>query len=254
MNKLGGLFIGKALICKLSLFLATFLLLTSTAQSKIYDDFSGTTIDPAKWNLSVNSGPPGQFWQNNGLYYSGSTGNGDSSLTSPKSIKEISGASNFVVTVQFREFSSTTSYPRNYEGPSSQFRVSIHPPSTHDTVAVFRAVNPMGPVEGAVHQFCAIYQNIDTNEFQGYVHKNTSATSGQLRLSLAGGVVTASYNETLDPKTGWQQLATFTPPWGSDSPILILGGTDAVNGTTTFEVDKVSITSSSMPPLLLLID
>ena len=58
MNNFGGLLIGKALIFLLSLFLATHLLLSSTAQAKIYDDFSGTTIDPAKWNLSVNSGPP----------------------------------------------------------------------------------------------------------------------------------------------------------------------------------------------------
>lgn len=254
MNNLGGLLIGRALIFLLSLFLATPLLLSSTAQAKIYDDFSGTTIDPAKWNLSVKSGPPGQFWQNNGLYYSGSTGNDATDLTSPKSIKEISGASNFVVTVQFREFSSTTSYPTEYVGTSSCFGVTIHPPSNHDAITVSRTVNPMGPVDGANHQFVAIYHNIDTGAVHSFFQKNTSATSGQLRLSLAGGVVTASYNETLDPKTGWQQLATFTLSWGSESPILTLGGSDAVNGTTTFEVDKVSITPLSMPPLLLLID
>lgn len=61
MNKLGGVFIGKALICLLSLSLATPLLLTRTAQARVYDDFSGTTIDLAKWNILVNFGPPGQF-------------------------------------------------------------------------------------------------------------------------------------------------------------------------------------------------
>jgi hypothetical protein len=254
MNKLGGPFIGKALICLLSLFLATFLLLTGTAQAKIYDDFSGTTVDPAKWNVVVSSGPPGQFWQNNGLFYSGSTGNDATSLVSTKTIKQISGSSNFVVTIQFRGFSSSTSYPVGYLGPSSQFRVSIHPASTPEAISIFRGVNPLGNEVGANHQFCAIAQNLTTGDFYGFVTRNTSATSGQLRLSSVNGVVTVFYNETLDPTTGWQQLATFTPPWGSDSPIVVLSGSDSVNGTTTFKVDNVSITSSSMPPLLLLND
>jgi hypothetical protein len=75
MNKLRWPCIGKALLCLVSIFLATSLLPTNAAQAIVYDDFSGTVIDPAKWNIFTIFGPSGQLWQNNGLYYSGSTGN-----------------------------------------------------------------------------------------------------------------------------------------------------------------------------------
>lgn len=123
-----------------------------------------------------------------------------------------------MVTVQFRGFSSTTTYPPDYLGPTSQLRVSIHPPSNHEAISVFRGVNPQSNEGGANHQFCAIAQNLTTGAFYGFVPSDTSATSGQLRLSAVNGVVTAFYNETLNPTTGWHQLATFTPPMGIGLP------------------------------------
>lgn len=236
---------GNILIYLLSVFVAVPLLLCTTAEADIYDDFSGNGINSTNW---TTSGTPGLFSQHDGkLYFGPTTGN-------EKIVSKDTFEPGFF-SMEFYDFSST-----NLEPPGSHngafAALGLGP--ENNFVRIIRDQNGVGNTPVGVFEV----NYIENGQIQVH-YVNTGVTQGQLGLYYDGTQVTFYYNSTLDPDSGWQNagwktpgqqgewVGEWTPNWASD-PRLYVQGYDLA-GTTSFSVDNVEYTPVPEPATMLLV-
>ncbi len=194
------------------------------------DDFPGTSLNIAKWGTAVQAGPAGQFTVDNGLNYLGSTGNDWTSIYSYQTF-----SSNVDAVMTFSNYQSTTTYPSGYTGKPSSAVLSLGPPANNVDVML------------ANSHFVALGFNALTDTWWSVTSSYTTATSGQLMLSYVGSNVEAYYNVG----SGWQFLASFSPGWTAPVDVAI-SGANMPNGSSSFTVNSISVSSVPLPSALLL--
>ena len=238
----------KVLICLLSVFVAVPLLLCTTAEADMYDDFSGNGIDTSKWTISEPGGLFSQPGDGQLHFYSDNS----AGVTPPPGGSLISTTS-FTAgffSMDFNNFSSTNNSPGG-QGLGSFGALGLGTKTNYVRMLRGRVVSEE-------------WGYFEANYYDGtplhvwYVF--TDVTSGQLGLYYDGSTVGFFYNNGLD---GWQELdttgpdtkgrtVTVTPGWSSPPPLFI-SGTPGASGVTEFAADNVQFTPVPEPATMLLL-
>ena len=239
----------KVLICLLSVFVAVSLLLCTTAEADIYDDFNSLGIDTSKWKISDPGGLFSQPEDGQLHFYSD-----NSAGVNPPPGGSLTSTTSFTAgffSMDFNNFFSSNTSPGN-QGLGSFAALGL---GTRTTTYVRM-------LRGRV--VSKQYGYFEANYFDGtdlhvwYVF--TDVTSGQLGLCYDGSAVSFFYNDGLD---GWQRLdttgpdtngaiVTVTPGWSSPPPLFVSGNPGA-SGITHFAVDKVEYTPVPEPSTMILL-
>ncbi len=242
MKRLRSRFLGRNLVSVLAAVVVLSLSLTVTAHAAVLfsDDFSGTAIDTSKWMIHVASGASGQFTENSGLYYQGSSGSDVEAL-----VTSMTFSGGVQATVKFSNFSSTTTYPSSYNGSGSYIDLGMGPATDRVDILLYGNNFGMSGVTGMIVTGLFDHSNPSIPvPLAAPMTEFATATDGKFSILYNGSVVTTYYDGAL--------LGTFSPGWSGPQPFLIVGG-DAPNGTTSFEVTKFKVSSVPLPPALLLL-
>jgi len=256
MKRLRSRFVGRNLV---SVFVAVVVLslwlsVSVDAGVLLSDTFSsGTTINPSTWDIITLYGPSGQFTQNSGLIYTGSATDfaaADSDWTSLRSNTFSGGIQG---TIQFSNFTSSSTYGSTYTGLRSLFAFGMGPTNDELSITIWN-----GLIRAGLFDIVNTGNNPSSTPVPGVTPVsvsfpttpvNMTPTSGQFQFIYNGSTVSAYYN--LDEGGGWQPLGTFTPGWSGPQSIFI-AGRDWGNGTTSFTVNNVTVSSVPLPSALLL--
>jgi len=238
--KLRSRFAGRNLLSVFAAVVALSLSLTVSVNAAVLlsDNFSGTTINTTTWTPVVLSGASVQFTQNNGLNYQGSLGYDVEGLVTNQAF-----SGGVEATIQFSNFTSTTTYPSGYNGAGSFVDLGIGPKANEVDILLYGDTYGISGVSGLI--ITGVYDHVTASPvpLATPVTEFTSATGGQFSILYNGSVVSTYYNGAL--------LGTFTPGWSGPQPFKIVGG-DNPNGTTTFTVTNFTVSSVPLPPALLL--
>lgn len=238
----------RRLLCVLSFLSAVFLFPPVSVDAYSYDDFSGSTIDTAKWTLASQGNA--LFSQNDRLYFSADKG--AATLMSTNTF----GPGFF--RMEFYDFQSTNlEPPGSHRGAFAALGLAVG----DNFVRIIRCQN--GDTSTQPPQALGVFEvnYLVNNVIQvHYVHMNV--TEGQLGLYYDGSTVTFYYNTGLDPYNGWQNTGWLTsgvpgqfsgewiPGWTSD-PKLFIRGYD-LTYSTSFSVDNVEYRPVPEPATILL--
>jgi len=216
---------------------AALILFSGPAQAYVYDNFTGSGINPKLW---TDIGPnTGLFSQPSGgpLYFINLSGHQGDML---ESHNPVSGA--FFVSMQFSNFAATNTSTGEFTGSSVGLWVG-------DVNDLYMAVYSLKE-SGAVRHFRA---NSDINGSRTHLGPAFPQVvdNGWLGVGFngvlgSGGELTFWYKDG----SGWTELASAAPDFSSDPYFGILG--DDLNGISLrFRVHEVDLTP--LPPSALLL-
>ncbi|MBW1716687.1 MAG: hypothetical protein JRH04_14900 [Deltaproteobacteria bacterium] len=180
----------------ISIFLCCFNSLTFAAT--VYDDFNGSSIDTAKWELYESAEEV--FSQSGGLLNASTPSNGVYGYLGTK--KRFRG--DFEITLDFRNFQTTATSSANND-PQISLEVSKYEDNGNNFIFIFR-----GWSENVGHNFFS-NGKLDGSWQSG---SSASATSqaGLLRITRTGSTITTYYYKD----SSWTMLKSFTGAFTED--------------------------------------
>jgi hypothetical protein len=210
----------------------------------VIDDFSGSTVDPAKWSIAISKAGRDVFSLSNGrLSFSVTAGSGR--LQSTRSF----GPGFYAM--QFLDYTSTNEEePGSHKGAFVGLGLGLK----HNFVRVIRCQNGHRDVRRGESPYVGVFEANYIDRQKGGIqvyYVRTETNSGRLGLLYDGSKVTFYFNASLVGDAGWQTIKRgggerlqWDPHW-TEAPSLFIAGFDP-SGTTSFKVDNVEYRPS--PP------
>jgi hypothetical protein len=228
----------RILICLLSGLATVFLLFNANAEAELYDDFSGSGINAAKWTISDPHNLFSQPGDGQLYFYSDNTAG-----VNPAPSGSLSSTRTFTpgfISMDFNQFASSN-VSSGGAGLGSFAALGLGTKTTRYARILRGRV-----VSAAWGYFEANYFDGETLHVW-YVYAD--AVSGRLGLDYDGLAVSFFYDDGVH---GWQKLDTsgpdthgnilaVTPGWSSPPPLFV-AGTPGGSGVTSFAADKVDYT------------
>ncbi len=236
----------RILTCLLSGIAAVVLLAGADAKAHVYDHFSSSGIDTAKWTISDPQALFSQPGDSQLYFYSDNTAG---VIPSPAGalVSTASFGPGFF-SMDFSRFASSNVSPGGV-GLGSFAALGLGTKATkYARILRGRVVSDA-------------WGYFEANYFDGVVlhvwYVFADAVSGRLGLSYDGLTVGFFYDDGVN---GWQKLDTsgpdthgnivaVTPGWSSPPPLFV-AGTPGGSGITSFAVDKVEYTGPSKLPMM----
>jgi hypothetical protein len=230
----------------LALIVVIFLILGNQAQAILFsDNFANLT----KWTESITSGPAGQFTPGSeGLSYLGESGRDHSTLVSKATFYP-----GVEVVMSFSNYSSNSTFTPGEPLPSSS-KMMFGMGNINDLEFVgFGGVWWPSVPNPPQQPLYANHLNGNSGRFlePPIIGPISESMSGKLKLVYEVGSVDFFYDLGL----GWKELGSYNPSWSIPVPVFI-AGMDGPTGTTSFEINCVSVvsTTSSVPePMSILL-